>query len=114
MQNTQFYAPVLATLIFILVTVWLIKNERLKENFGVFWITISLAMLLVAVNIRWLYRIALVFETYNIASISYSLAIFFLFLLGLFFSAKMSSYEKKLKNLTQELAILKKQAGTEK
>ena len=108
MNNIQIYVPIFATLIFVIINIELIKREKLKENFGVLWITISFIMLFAALNITILIKIAALFNTKNIASLIYSMAIFFLFLLGLFFSVKMSTYEKQIKNLIQQVSILTK------
>jgi hypothetical protein len=108
MNSIQTYVPIFATLIFVIINIELIKKEKLKENFGVLWIMISFIMLVTALNIKILINIAALFNTKNIASLSYSMAIFLLFLLGLFFSVKMSTYEKQIKNLIQQVSILTK------
>jgi hypothetical protein len=108
MNNIQIYIPIFATLFFVIINIELIKREKLKEKFGVLWITISVVMVIVALNINILTKIAALLNTKNIASLIYSMAIFFLFLLGLFFSVKMSTYEKQIKNLIQQVSILTK------
>ncbi|WP_061215001.1 DUF2304 family protein [Syntrophomonas wolfei] len=105
MNNNQFYIPIIASLIFIIINIELIKREKLKESYGVFWIVISIGMLVVALNIKSFYIMGAFLKAGNIAW-GYALATFMLFLLGLFFSVKMSLYAKHIKNLNQQVAIL--------
>ena len=106
MKNIQYYVPLVATILFIIINIELIKKEKLKDSFAVFWISISLLMLICALNIDLLYKVAAVFGTLNVASILYSLSIFTLFVLGVGLSVKMSAYAKHIKKLSQQVAIL--------
>ena len=108
MTSLQIYVPIVATLVFIAINVELIRRERLNERFATFWIVVNLLMLFVALNTNMLYKIAALFESHNIASLLYSLAIFFILLLGVFFSVDMSSHVKQIKNLNQDIAILRR------
>lgn len=91
----------------LLVTiVELVRRRKLKEEYSWLWILAGLAILIVGLNYGLLMRITRFIGAGWTSSTLFFFGLFFVIALCLQFSVKISSLENRVKNLTQQLALL--------
>lgn len=95
----------------LVVIVELVRRRRLKEEYSLLWIVAGLAVAAVGLNYRLLEGITQLIGAGWTSSTLFFFGIFFLMALALQFSVKISSLETRVKNLTQELALLRADAA---
>lgn len=102
------------SLIIVVVVTYLIRREKLKEGYSIIWFLVSLTLVLFASVTRLLDILAAT------VGISYSPAALFLiltgglFILALHFSVLISKHDRQIRDLAQENALLRDQAGQKK
>ena len=105
--NRILYLAILAGFVFLLFIIQLVRQRKLSERFALVWMIIPLLLIVFSSNRMLLERLALW------AGIAYAPALmipitFGLFILvSLYFSIKASKSEQQIKNLTQEIALLR-------
>jgi hypothetical protein len=86
----------------------LIRRNRLKEKYSLLWLAASLIILFFSVSRKALETISLVAGIYYPPSFIFLIAFLFLIVINIHFSTVISELSEKNKNLTQEVALLKK------
>lgn len=90
----------------LLFIVELIRGSRLKEGYALLWISISVATLAFALFPRLLAGLAGVFGVVYAPSAFLLLLVSGLYLLAIHFSLLLHRYDKRIRGLAQEHAIL--------
>lgn len=86
----------------------LIRRNKLKEKYSLLWLVSSLVILIFSVSRETLHSIALSIGILYPPSLIFLLAFLFLIVINIHFSTVISELFEKNKNLTQEVALLKK------
>ena len=111
--RTQVVA-IVGSIFLLVVIMYLIRRERLKEGYSILWLLVGIAMIVFSVFAGLLDQLA------HLLGIAYAPAVLFLilvaglFVLALHFSLLLSRYDKRIRRLAQEHAILKQQINKEK
>lgn len=101
------YIAIGASIFLVLVIIYLIRKGRLKEGYSIIWFLISIGVALVSLFTFILDLFA------RLVGISYTPAAIFLLLLGglfllsLHYSVLVSRYDRRIRHLAQEHAMLK-------
>lgn len=106
MDVVQIIAIAVSSAIFFIV-IELIRRNYLKERYSLIWLAASVALVIFSVWRNLLHYIASVFGIYYPPSFLFLLAIAFLLVLLLHFSAILSSLSESNKRLAQEIGLLK-------
>ena len=93
-----------AGILLLLVVIELVRRRQLKIQYSVLWVASAIAAVLFVLLYDWIMGIASSFELAPI-SVSFFLAIFFLILVILYLSVRISHLETSLKNLVQQYAL---------
>lgn len=112
-MNRLAVLSVIASAVFLLCILELVRRRRLREEYSILWLFGSIIVLVLSVKQDWLNWIS------DLAGISYPPS--FLFLVGMFFivmilvhfSIVISKLMKMNKRLTQEIALLKSSLSQE-
>lgn len=86
----------------------LIRRNRLKEKYSLLWLVSSLVILLFSSSRNTLHAIALSIGILYPPSLLFLLAFLFLIVINIHFSTVISELFQKNKDLTQEVALLKR------
>lgn len=103
--------PLLTTCITVLIlmsVVELIRRNRLKEKYSLLWLVSALVMLFFSVSRKSLEWISLLVGIQYPPSLIFILAFLFLVVINVHFSTVISELFEKNKDLTQEIALLRK------
>ncbi len=98
---------VVGSVLLMVVIIRLIQKERLKEGYSIIWFVVGLCMILFSVLARLLDVFA------RVIGIAYApAALFFILIAGLIilsihFSVLLSKYDRRIKELAQDYAILR-------
>ncbi|MEX1997119.1 MAG: DUF2304 domain-containing protein [Candidatus Andersenbacteria bacterium] len=98
----------------LLIIVHLIRRGYLKEGYSIIWILLGLSLVVLSIFARLLEILA------DLAGIDYSPTALFLiligglFLLAIHFSILLTGYDKRIRDLAQEHAILKEELKRQK
>ncbi|MEA1963816.1 MAG: DUF2304 domain-containing protein [Candidatus Aerophobetes bacterium] len=84
----------------------LVRRKKLREEYSWLWMLTGVIILILAVWYDLLLFIAHLVGAALPASVLFFLGIFFLVLINLYFSVKVSTLTTQVKKLTQEIAIL--------
>ena len=91
----------------LIVIIELVRRRKLKEEYSWLWILAGAAVLALGLSNTLLLAVTRFIGAGFPASTVFFFGIFFILALSLQFSVKISSLETKVKNLTQELALLR-------
>ncbi|MBL4935542.1 DUF2304 domain-containing protein [Clostridium sp. YIM B02515] len=105
-MNTYIYCALLS-LLFLTVTVHYVKKRKLEFQYCVFWIIISLTLIILSINKNILETISRKIGIYYSPALLFVTGIVFSFLLIFHLTIVISDLKKRVVKLTQELAILK-------
>ncbi|RPI38380.1 MAG: DUF2304 domain-containing protein [Nitrospiraceae bacterium] len=86
----------------------LIRRNKLKEKYSLLWLAASLVILFFSISRKALETISLLVGIYYPPSFIFLIASLFLIIINIHFSTVISELYEKNKNLTQEIALLKK------
>lgn len=100
---------ILATLALFILIIFLIKNKKLKEEYSVLWITTGLVLILIVLWYDILEYFTKLIGAVLPTTTLFIFAIIFLMAISLHFAVRVSSLTEQLKNLAQEISILKSQ-----
>jgi len=91
----------------LIVIIELVRRRKLKEEYSWLWIAAGVAVLVIGLSNTLLIKITHFIGAGFPASTLFFFGIFFVMALALQFSVKISRLETKVKNLAQEIAILR-------
>lgn len=104
--SQKLFALFICLLVFI-VTVGLVRQRRLREEYSVLWLATSLVMFVLVLRYEWLVRLTELIGAAMPTTTLFLGAIVFLILLAVQFSIKLSRLSDQVKNLAQENALLR-------
>lgn len=99
-------------LIFILI-IDLVRRRRLREEYSWLWIAAGIIIFSLPLSYEILIRIGDFFGGIIPSTILYLLAILFLILVNIHYSVKVSELHNEMKDLAQEVALLKEKTERE-
>lgn len=105
--RAQIISGILAVL-FTLVVLKLIREKKLRESYSLLWFGVGLVGVVMSFSNSALARITAIFGATDTRSTVLFFSVFFIGLFILHFSVKISLLLEQNKNLTQELALLRK------
>lgn len=95
------------SLMLLLVVLWLVRQNRLREDYTPIWLFASLAAFVLAVSQDLLHLLAWSLGAWTLSSALFFLAIVFLILICLQYAVRLSRLHLQVKNLSQEVALLR-------
>lgn len=105
---------VVISLFLAVIILVLIKRGKLREEYALLWLLISIIVFLLAAFSPFLYFIMHFFKASAATSVVFMLGIIFLLLMNLHFSVSLSGLKNKIKQLVQDLALLETELKREK
>jgi|GEM_PF-324527 len=100
---------VVGSLILLGFVLEMVRRRRLKEEYTVLWVLTAVAFIVLAIWTNLLQELTHAIGAFSEASTLYFFGIIFVILVLLHFSLRVSSLERKLLSLIQELALLSAQ-----
>jgi len=107
----QFVASIILGLFLLVLIIRLVQKGRLDIAYCWVWLAIGAGALLVVVRYDWLVWVSHLIGAVQITTTLFLLGFFVVLLMCLQFSLVISQHRRQIKRLTQELAILKGEAG---
>lgn len=89
------------------VTVALVRQRRLREEYSVLWLSTSLVMFVLVLRYDWLVRLTRLIGAALPTTTLFIGSLVFLILIAVQFSIKLSRLSDQVKNLAQENALLR-------
>ncbi len=107
METRQKVLALVFGITLLLVIIELVRRRRLKEEYSWLWILAGVAVLILGMSHTALMAVTRFIGAGFPASTLFFFGIFFVLALSLQFSVKVSRLENDVKNLAQELALLR-------
>lgn len=104
--RVQFFA-IIGSLVLFLLIINLIRRENLKEGYSIFWIFISLVMLIFSLFSNVLFRFSELIGIYYAPTALVLILLLGMLLILIHYSVVISNHDKKIKDLAQENGLLK-------
>jgi hypothetical protein len=105
---TRLMAVVLSVLL-VAVVLWLIRRRALQEEYTPIWMAVALMLLVLSVRMDWLHGITRAMGAWTTSSALFFLGEIFLVMICLNYAVRLSRASLRLKNLAQEVALLRTQ-----
>jgi hypothetical protein len=102
----RFFAITVAVLMLAAI-VELVRRRKLREEYTWLWVLAGACIFLLSLSYDFMLLIGRLFGDILPSTILYLFAILFLVLLNLYFSVRISGLHRQVKNLAQELALLR-------
>lgn len=102
----KLFALFICLLVFV-VTVAMVRQRRLREEYSVLWLCTSLVMFVLVLRYDWLVRLTNLIGAGLPTTTLFLGSIIFLVLIAVQFSMKLSRLADQVKNLAQENALLR-------
>lgn len=93
--------------ILIVVVLWLVRTGRLREEYTPIWMGVALALVVVSLRLEWLHAFTRAIGAWTSSSVIFFLGEVFLVTICLNYAVRLSKAGTQLKNLAQEIAILR-------
>ncbi|MBF0273971.1 MAG: DUF2304 domain-containing protein [Nitrospinae bacterium] len=107
MPLEQYIFSMLISLVVIVVIFELVRQRKLKEEFSVLWVFIGIGILFFANGYDTVVEITTLVGATTSTTIVFIFAILVLLAMNLHFSIRISQMSNHIKNLTQEIALLR-------
>lgn len=91
----------------------LVRRRKLLEEYAILWVVTGVVLLIFGTQVGLLRKVANLLSVQTPAFVLMLFGMIFLILVCLHFSIKLTSITHKLKNLAQEVALLKHKASKE-
>ncbi len=104
--NQKVFALTVCILVFV-ITVNMVRKRRLREEYSVLWLGISLVMFILVLKYDWLVMLTDLVGAALPTTTLFVGGIVFLILIAVQFSIKLSTFSDQLKNLAQDNALLR-------
>lgn len=105
-QALRFFSVTAAVLI-LLVIIELVRRRKMREEYSLLWIIAGITMLVLSFSYDFMIYVGNLFGGILPATILYLFAILFLVLINLHYSVKISELSGHVKDLSQEIALLR-------
>lgn len=100
-------AAVLVSLVLAAIVLWLVRRRALREEYTPIWLAVAAGLLLVSVRFDVLRALTRALGAWTVSSTLFFLGEIFLLAICLNFAVRLSRASLQLKNLGQEVAILR-------
>jgi len=100
---------VVASVALVVVVLWLVRSRTLREEYTPIYMGTALALLVVSVRFEILRELTRALGAWTTSSTIFFLGEVFLFLICLNYAVRLSQTGLRLKNLAQEVALLREQ-----
>jgi len=104
----QVFALLVSVLVFFIV-IELVRRRRLREEYAVLWLTTSVVLFVLVLRYPWLVTVTGWIGATTSTTTLLVGALVFLLLLSVQFCIKISQLTNQVKNLSQDLALLRNQ-----
>ncbi len=104
--SQKLFALFICLLVFI-VTVAMVRQRRLREEYSVLWLSTSVIMFVLVLRYEWLVGLTELIGASVPTTTLFLGSIIFLVLIAVQFSMKLSRLSDQVKNLAQENALLR-------
>lgn len=95
------------SLLLVSVVMWLVYTRGLREEYTPIWMGAALALVLVSLRLDWLYALTRAIGAWTPSSLVFFLGEVFLVVVCLNYAVRLSRTGVQLKNLAQEVALLR-------
>ena len=95
------------SLLLVSVVLWLVYRRHLREEYTPIWMGVALSLVLVSVRLDWLYALTRAIGAWTASSLIFFLGEVFLVVICLNYAVRLSRIGEEIKNLAQELALLR-------
>jgi hypothetical protein len=86
---------------------YFVKRRILEFKYSIFWVSISIAMLILSLNKDFVEKMASAVDIHYAPAFLFLIGIIFILLLIFYFTIVISDMQRKIIRLTQEVGILK-------
>lgn len=107
--NRVVYLAIAMNVLFLLLIIHLVRKRQLSERFALAWLVIPVILLIFSSSRNLLEKLASLAGIYYAPALMIPILFGLFILVSLYFSVKVSKAEERIKTLTQELALIKKQ-----
>ncbi len=107
MSPRQFVASIILSLCLLALVLRLVQKGRLDIAYCWVWLGVGLASLLVVIRYNWLVALSRLIGAVTITTTLFLLGFFVVLLMCLLFSLVISQHRRQIKQLSQELALLR-------
>ena len=90
----------------VVAVLWLVRRQRLREEYTPIWIGTAVAMALVSVHPEILRTLARLMSAWTLSSTVFFLGLVFLVAICLNYAVRLSRASLQIKNLAQEVALI--------
>lgn len=104
--RVQFFAVIGSLALFLLI-INLIRRENLKEGYSIFWFFISVVMLVFSLFSNLLFKFSELIGIYYAPTALVLILLLGMLLILIHYSVEISKHDKKIKDLAQEIGLLK-------
>jgi len=95
------------SVILVTVVLWLVRTGRLREEYTPIWMGVAIALVAVSLRMEWLHAFTRAIGAWTSSSVIFFLGEIFLVTICLNYAVRLSKAGTQLKNLAQEIAILR-------
>lgn len=106
LEATRWLALTISTALVVCV-LWLVRRRRLREEYTPIWIAVSAALVVLSLRLEWLRELTRAIGAWTPSSTVFFLGELFLVAICLNYAVRLSRAGMQIKNLAQELAILR-------
>ena len=100
------------SLVLVLAVLWLVRTGRLREEYTPIWMGVALALSVISIRIEWLHALTRALGAWTSSSVVLFLGEVFLVAICLNYAVRLSRANTQLKNLAQEVALLRARMDT--
>jgi hypothetical protein len=97
------------SLLLVTAVLWLVYRRGLREEYTPIWMGVALALVLVSVRLDWLAALTRISGAWTPSSLIFFLGEVFLVVICLNYAVRLSRTGVEIKNLAQEVALLRAQ-----
>ncbi|MBI3583552.1 MAG: DUF2304 domain-containing protein [Nitrospinae bacterium] len=109
----QIFAILISIVIFIVI-IELVRKRKLREEFSLIWLLTGFLLFILAIWYDLLLAITSLIGASLATSTLFFFGLVFLILINLYYSIKLSAIANQMKNLSQEIGILKAEVRSQK
>lgn len=95
------------SLTLVIVVLWLVRRRDLREEYTPIWLGVAVALFVLSVRLDWLHGLARALGAWTLSSTIFFLGEVFLIVVCLNYAVRLSRSSVQIKNLAQELALLR-------
>jgi hypothetical protein len=89
------------------LVLWLVRRRRLREEYTPIWLIVAFVLVVISIRVDLLYTLARAIGAWTASSTIFFVGEVFLVAICLNYAVRLSRTSVQIKNLTQEIALLK-------